>query len=83
MKRLTEESEIRDQLAKYEFNMLNRKNRYSGEITTLDEKDINDITKDLRLGPLAPVVSLSDEGVLEVVYPNNVCKLISTKERLE
>lgn len=77
MKVVTEENSIRELLLKFKFNMVNRM-RPEGEITTLDQRDIDNILWDQRLGSLGPVVEANEEGtVVKVTYPNNVCTLYS------
>lgn len=71
------EQELRKFLKSHKFMMFNRINRYNGEITTLDEKDIDNIFYDLTLGNLAPVVNHKLDGTLVIQYPDNVCRLVS------
>jgi len=74
MKRLIVESDIREALSMYEFEMFNVKNNHMGEITTLDTKDIDDILYDMRNGI---TVEVDEEGKVFVTYPHNICRLES------
>lgn len=74
MKKLAEKEEIRNLLSKYYFEMFNRENDYKGEMTTLNEQDIDDILYDMRKGV---VVEMDENDRVIVTYPHNVCKLES------
>jgi len=80
MKQVTDVNEIKNLLAKYHFEMFNAPNRYEGEMTVLNEKDIDDILYDMSLGALSPVL-FADENSVVVKYPNDKCTLESREER--
>jgi predicted RNA-binding Zn-ribbon protein involved in translation (DUF1610 family) len=65
--------EIKTELPKFEFMMFNRANR-EGELTLLDQKDIDDILFDLNRGVKA---NYDENGMIVITYPYNVCRLES------
>lgn len=78
MRKLTDIAEIIEVLSKYDYNMINKENNYEGEITTLNEKDIDDILWDMSKGT---TIEEDDNGMIIVRYPHNVCILESRNER--
>jgi hypothetical protein len=81
MRQITDKQEIKEILSKYEWEMFNRANKFEGEITTLNERDIDDIAGDMRLGSLSPTLK-EENNIFILEYPNNVCRLESRKELL-
>lgn len=77
MRKITDLNEVRSLLTKYEFEMFNRANDHEGEITILNEKDINDIIGDMHMGTISAVVEVDENDMVIVKYPYNVCKLES------
>jgi hypothetical protein len=72
------ETEIRDLLTKYKYNMINKANSYEGEITTLNEHDVNHIVGDMKMSEsLKAKMWINEDGMVVVEYPNNVCRLES------
>ena len=73
MRTLSDEHEIIELLSKYEFHMVN-KLKPEGEMTTLNQKDIDDILYDMRHGV---AVYIKDDGMVLVKYPRGQCTLES------
>lgn len=72
--------EIKELLGRYEFLMSNPKNNYEGELTTLDEKDIDDIIYDMNMGSQSAIMTVEEDNKVFVRYPYNVCVLESKNE---
>lgn len=83
MRTITDKKEIKELLSKYEFWMVNFQNHHEGEMTTLNEKDIDDIIGDLNppypynLFGFGIKIEVDDNGMVIVTYPTGVCRLES------
>jgi hypothetical protein len=77
MEKIKDENMIRNLLSKYEFEMFNRANNQKGEMTTLNEKDIDDIIGDMYMGSISVVIQVDDNEMVIVKYPSDVCRLES------
>jgi hypothetical protein len=68
--------EIEELLAKYNYEMFNKANKYEGEITVLDSVDVNAIVSDMKFDSQI-TCTINENGMVTVEYPYNVCKLES------
>jgi hypothetical protein len=78
MRQVTDENEVKELLGKYQYEMFNGLNNYKGEITTLNEEDIENILYDMSLNVnLSAKMYLEDDGMVVVKYPHGECELKS------